>query len=247
MILQDLYSPFDEMLLIELVDMNCQPVLLSTLIDVQVLLKVNNTVKLKYKMIADGDWLAWEPGDDTTSIFCPVTEAQSDGWRGLLMAEVQQVIANADFPGGVQYQSAKPVTLYSIKKSRFTTVPAPTPNPITFTTTFSCDIDKRLNFGCLISAPAGNYIIQVKIEDEWRRLYKGYLEKDSADATYSIVVSEGEQIAAGNYVMRVQNAVTGVLSEEVPCYLPDCREGERDERQWKWDGNYYLFSPFGWY
>ena len=191
--------------------------------------------------MASGSYLAWQAGADNFHIKCLLTSAQTDGWRGLVSAEIETI---AEDNSTFTYDDA----LFIAVKSPFSTCNAPVANPITFTTAFSCDDLQQLVFDCTVTAPAANYIIEIKIAGAWQRLYDGYLEKaDGTPQIYTSTIPTSKQIAAGNYYIRVVNDITGATSEEVAFYLPDCSEG-KGNRTWR-DGMWWTLwnYPYGGY
>lgn len=234
------YTPFEGNLNIAVTDADCEPVDVSTLADVQVLLMVNGLVKLKFNKAGGSGWIAWIAGNDNIGVLCPVTEAQSSGWRGLMEAQVQQIDMESN-------ELTKRLILFQAVKSSYTPVPSPAANPITFTTAFSCDGYNKLNFTCNISAPDGNYIIQYLDKDMWRRLFDGYVTLNSGGegGSYATSITPSRQLAAGNYQIRIQNAVSGAKSEEVQTFIADCREGRQRFEQtddWRWSSGFWWWG-----
>ena len=233
------FTPFQGNLVFDIEDIDGNPVEVSTLSDIKVLISVNSLTMLQFQKTAADGWIAWIVGDTTTSIKCPVTAEQTDGWRGLVVAQLESVEDDNS-----TFTLLSP--LFLAVKSGLSTSNSPVVNPITFTPAFSCDATQQLVFDCAVTAPAANYIIEIKIEDEWKRLYDGYLEKvDGSEQTYTVTVPLGKQIAAGEYTMRVKNDITGATSAELPFYLPDCTEGA-GVRRWR-DGAWWMpwTYPYG--
>jgi len=80
------YTPFDGKIIITLTDENGEALPIADYSDIQVYLFVNGTLKLKYRKTAATGFKAWTDGEDEAAnvIHCPLTVAETTGWRGLI-------------------------------------------------------------------------------------------------------------------------------------------------------------------
>ena len=193
--LETIITPFDEDLIVTLLNSACQPVALNNLEDVRVILVVNGVEQFVYQKEAATGIRAWEPGpaDGTGNIWtvlCQVTESDTNGWRGLLAAQVQLIVTADDFPDLIQNVPFYQQGLFLLQLGAATTITPTPPSDITFECAFTCDIDQNLWFTATVTGPNSNYVVQIQVEDNWCLLYDAYL---------SITDAEGDTPGTGTY------------------------------------------------
>ena len=90
MALDNKYTPFDDNIVITLVDSAGEPLPIAEQQDIEVHVFLSGVLKFKYKKDAADGWKTWEDAatDNGNVLICPLTVAETTGWRGLLQTAV---------------------------------------------------------------------------------------------------------------------------------------------------------------